>query len=84
MDMSHDHGGMSMGGTTGGFQMVNKGLAETYWYLIVGFVGALVLIRVVNYVDLRTRYAQSIASSHRQAREELKDTDWLGCLDASG
>lgn len=44
-----------MGGTTGGFQMVNKGLAETYWYLIVGFVGALVLIRVVNYVDLRTR-----------------------------
>lgn len=64
--------------------MVNKGLAETYWYLIVGFVGALVLIRVVNYVDLRTRYAQSIISSPRQAREELKDTDWLGCLDASG
>ncbi|KAI6367525.1 hypothetical protein MCOR25_004890 [Pyricularia grisea] len=55
MDMSHDHGGMSMGGTTGGFQMVNKGLAEVYWYLIAGFIGALILIRVANYVDLRTR-----------------------------
>lgn len=44
-----------MGGTTGGFQITNTGLAMAYWYLIVGFVGMLILIRVANYFDLRTR-----------------------------
>lgn len=52
MDMDHSHG---TGGTTGGFKPVNMGLAQSFWYIVVSFVGLVVLVRIANYVDRRRR-----------------------------
>lgn len=62
MDMGHSHGS---GGTTGGFKPVNMGLAQSFWYIIVGFVGLGVLIRIANYVDRRRRLRACANESHQ-------------------
>ncbi len=38
------------------FQTTNMALARTFWYLIAGTVGAMLLIRAINYWQTWTRY----------------------------
>lgn len=52
-----DMGGMSMGGTTGGFRITNERLSHTYWYGIAGAVGLLTLVRVVRILESKQRRA---------------------------
>ncbi|KAK4118411.1 hypothetical protein N657DRAFT_583725 [Parathielavia appendiculata] len=54
--MDHSHG-MS------GFSAVNTDLARRYWYTIAGFVGALVLVRAVNFYKSQRRLRRRAASS---------------------
>lgn len=44
---------MSMG--TSLFQDENMGLARTYWYLIIGMLGLLSIVRVANYISRSIR-----------------------------
>ena len=50
MDMSMD----SMS-SSGMFQATNMSYAYTYWYLIAGVMGMLMIVRVLNYVESRVR-----------------------------
>lgn len=54
--MDHSHGGMGMSA----FQPVNVDLARRFWYIIAGFVGALVACRAVNFYKSQTRSVQSL------------------------
>jgi hypothetical protein len=38
-----------------GFSGVNMDLARRYWYTVAGFVGALVLVRAVNFYKSQQR-----------------------------
>ena len=51
--MSMSMSGMGMG--TGMFQADNMGLAQAYWYLIVGVLGLCVAARVGSFLQRRTR-----------------------------
>ncbi|KAL2130753.1 hypothetical protein VTI74DRAFT_5991 [Chaetomium olivicolor] len=57
-----DHSHMDMGPSE--FQAVNTDLARRYWYIVAGFVGALVAVRAVNlyksHIRLRRKAATSI------------------------
>ncbi|KAI3393758.1 hypothetical protein diail_3717 [Diaporthe ilicicola] len=59
MDMSMM--GMSMG--TGMFQAENMGLAQAYWYLIVGVLGLCVAVRAGSFLQRRTRLQRCSSSS---------------------
>lgn len=52
--------GMSMSMGTGLFQVDNMALARAYWYLIVGVLGLVLLVRAANYAQRRTRQANVI------------------------
>ncbi|POS71324.1 hypothetical protein DHEL01_v210282 [Diaporthe helianthi] len=55
--------GMGMGTGTGMFQTDNMGLAQAYWYLIVGVLGLCVAVRVANFLQRRTRLQRCSSSS---------------------
>ncbi|KAF3769682.1 hypothetical protein M406DRAFT_284134 [Cryphonectria parasitica EP155] len=44
------------------FQVENMGLARTYWYLIVGVIGLLLVVRAANYLQRRIRLRRCAAS----------------------
>lgn len=52
---------MSMG--TNLFQDENMSLARTYWYLIVGVLGLLLIVRAANYIQRRLRCVTIFVSS---------------------
>jgi hypothetical protein len=47
--MDHSHGGLTT------FSAVNMDMGRRYWYTIAGFVGALVLVRGVNFYKSQQR-----------------------------
>jgi hypothetical protein len=57
--MDHDHhgGGPSFGGMTR--QELNMHLAQSFWYIVAGATGLATVIRGVNYLESRRRYATS-------------------------
>ncbi|KAL1843542.1 hypothetical protein VTJ49DRAFT_1135 [Mycothermus thermophilus] len=69
MDHSHNHG-------TSRFSTLNQDLARRYWYTIAGFVGALIIIRAVNFykarIRLRRRAARSVECPTRPSNRFLE------------
>ncbi|GAB1319840.1 ferric-chelate reductase Frp1 [Madurella fahalii] len=57
--MDHSHGGTGMSA----FQPVNVDLARRFWYIVAGFVGALVACRAVNFYKSQTRLRRQAANS---------------------
>lgn len=60
MDMGMGGMGMDMGGgmdmsSSGMFRIYNQQLARDYWYIIAGLVGFIMLLRVFEYFELRSR-----------------------------
>ncbi|KAL2270588.1 hypothetical protein VTJ83DRAFT_2772 [Remersonia thermophila] len=69
MNHSHNHG-------TSRFSTLNQDLARRYWYTVAGFVGALCVIRGVNFykarIRLRRRAARSVACPTKPSNQFLE------------
>jgi hypothetical protein len=53
MDGMSGMGGMDMGMNM--FQSDNMALARDYWYIVAGFLGAVLVVRIINLAEARTR-----------------------------
>ncbi|KAK9777191.1 putative Ferric-chelate reductase [Seiridium cardinale] len=72
MDMGMDMSMDSMS-SSGMFQDVNMSLAQTYWYLIAGVMGLLLIVRLLNYGQNWSRLRTSRTNS---IKYPTKPTTW--------
>lgn len=56
--MDHDHGSHGGGGTGNTtYPVTNEELAQRFWYIVAGFVGAFLVCRIINWYKLERRLA---------------------------
>ncbi|KAK4661187.1 ferric-chelate reductase Frp1 [Podospora pseudopauciseta] len=62
--MDHDHGSHGGGGTGNTtYPVTNEELAQRFWYIVAGFVGAFLICRVINWYKLERRLRRHTSSS---------------------
>lgn len=67
--------GMGSMSSSGMFQTVNMALAQTYWYLIAGVMGMLLIVRALNYGQNWLRYLHCRHGAARQTDLEMQITN---------